>query len=65
VIQPVLDVWSSLRPECFPNYAAGSWGPAEADELLSRDGRVWRTIEEENVLPEPSRVPATATVGVQ
>jgi len=22
----------------FPNYAPGSWGPAEADELLRRDG---------------------------
>jgi glucose-6-phosphate 1-dehydrogenase len=67
VIQPVLDVWSSLKPELFPNYAAGSWGPAEADELLSRDGRVWRTIGEEHVLPEPSQVPATvqrATAGV-
>jgi len=67
VIQPVLDVWSSLKPELFPNYAAGSWGSAEADELLSRDGRVWRTIGEEHVLPEPSQVPATvqrATAGV-
>jgi glucose-6-phosphate 1-dehydrogenase len=23
-------------------YAPGSWGPAAADELLARDGRVWR-----------------------
>ena len=23
-------------------YPAGSWGPEEADELLARDGRVWR-----------------------
>ncbi|MEU3221829.1 glucose-6-phosphate dehydrogenase [Streptomyces sp. NPDC006976] len=23
-------------------YAAGSWGPVEADELLARDGRSWR-----------------------
>ncbi|MGH3105548.1 MAG: glucose-6-phosphate dehydrogenase, partial [Gaiellaceae bacterium] len=26
----------------FPNYAAGTWGPAAADELLRRDGRAWR-----------------------
>ena len=26
----------------FPNYAAGSWGPPSADELLHRDGRSWR-----------------------
>jgi glucose-6-phosphate 1-dehydrogenase len=25
----------------FPNYHAGTWGPAAADELLRRDGRVW------------------------
>ena len=25
-----------------PSYEAGSWGPKEADEMLARDGRVWR-----------------------
>jgi glucose-6-phosphate 1-dehydrogenase len=41
VIQPVLDVWSALHARDFPNYASGSWGPPEADELLRRDGRAW------------------------
>jgi glucose-6-phosphate 1-dehydrogenase len=41
LIQPVLDVWKALPPRSFPNYAAGSWGPKEADELLGRDGRRW------------------------
>jgi glucose-6-phosphate 1-dehydrogenase len=41
LIQPVLDLWSALPVRNFPNYAAGTWGPAEADELLLRDGRVW------------------------
>jgi glucose-6-phosphate 1-dehydrogenase len=41
LIQPVLDVWKALPPRSFPNYAAGSWGPKEADELLERDGRQW------------------------
>ena len=45
VVQPVLDVWSQEKPADFPNYAAGSQGPSEADELLARDGRQWRTIE--------------------
>ena len=44
VITPVLDVWKALPPRSFPNYASGSWGPKEADELLQRDGRQWRTI---------------------
>jgi glucose-6-phosphate 1-dehydrogenase len=26
----------------FPNYEAGTWGPASADDLLHRDGRSWR-----------------------
>jgi glucose-6-phosphate 1-dehydrogenase len=41
LIQPVLDLWSALPVRNFPNYAAGTWGPAEADELLQRDGRQW------------------------
>jgi glucose-6-phosphate 1-dehydrogenase len=45
VVAPILDVWKALPPRNFPNYASGSWGPREADELLERDGRHWRTIE--------------------
>jgi glucose-6-phosphate 1-dehydrogenase len=45
VVQPILDVWSSEPPRDFPNYAAGTWGPAAADALLTRDGRRWREIE--------------------
>src|SRR5216684_1832289 len=45
VVDPVLDVWRALPPRKFPNYASGSWGPAESDELLQRDGREWRTID--------------------
>ena len=42
VVQPVLDVWKALPPRNFPNYAAGSWGPKEADDLMARDHRRWR-----------------------
>jgi glucose-6-phosphate 1-dehydrogenase len=45
VVDPVLDVWKALPPRRFPNYAAGTWGPKESDDLLQRDGREWRTIE--------------------
>ena len=41
VVAPILEVWRALPPRAFPNYAAGSWGPPEADELLARDGRAW------------------------
>jgi glucose-6-phosphate 1-dehydrogenase len=68
VIQPVLDVWSALPAKQFPNYAAGTWGPAESDELLARDGRVWRRIGEEETPSEPRELPETlarATAGVK
>jgi len=42
VVEPILDVWKALPPRAFPNYAAGSWGPKEADDLIRRDGRKWR-----------------------
>ena len=44
VVDPILDVWKALPPRNFPNYAAGSWGPAEADEIITRDDRHWRKI---------------------
>ena len=42
VVQPLLDAWAE-RQVPPPAYAAGSWGPKEADRLLERDGRRWRT----------------------
>jgi len=45
VIDPVLDVWKALPPRKFPNYASGTWGPAESDHLLEGDNRQWRKIE--------------------
>jgi glucose-6-phosphate 1-dehydrogenase len=68
VIQPVLDAWKATPAARFPNYAASTWGPAEADELLARDGRTWRTIGEERTPSAPSELPETlarATAGVK
>jgi glucose-6-phosphate 1-dehydrogenase len=45
VVSPALDVWKALPPRNFPNYASGTWGPKEADDLLERDGRHWRNFE--------------------
>ncbi len=44
ILMPVLEVWANTRPGHFPNYAAGSWGPKAADELVARDGHEWRPI---------------------
>ncbi len=45
IVEPILDVWSALPPRDFGNYAAGSWGPEEADELMHNDGRSWRKCD--------------------
>ena len=41
LVDTVVAAWRRDRPN-FPNYAAGTWGPTAADELLKRDGRSWR-----------------------
>ncbi len=56
LLMPVLNNWSSGIPVDFPNYQAGSWGPAAAEELIARDGRSWLepTLEEEQMQNESS-----------
>jgi len=44
VVQPLLDAWASTPPMGFPNYVAGSDGPAAADAILARDGHSWRPL---------------------
>jgi glucose-6-phosphate 1-dehydrogenase len=39
---PIIDAWAEKKPEVFPNYFAGSWGPECADHLLERWGHTWR-----------------------
>jgi glucose-6-phosphate 1-dehydrogenase len=41
LVDAMVAPWQRDRPS-FPNYAAGTWGPHSADELLHRDGRSWR-----------------------
>jgi glucose-6-phosphate 1-dehydrogenase len=64
VVQPILDVWKALPQRDFPNYAAGTWGPPQADELLRRDGREWRDPTHTNgrrhaaqATPPPANLP--------
>jgi glucose-6-phosphate 1-dehydrogenase len=44
LLTPILEQWAASKPKGFPNYAAGTWGPESADELLSRDGRAWHKL---------------------
>ncbi|HYL63649.1 MAG TPA: glucose-6-phosphate dehydrogenase [Candidatus Methylomirabilis sp.] len=41
LVDPILDVWGAARTAKVPEYAAGSWGPREADVLLERDEKQW------------------------
>jgi glucose-6-phosphate 1-dehydrogenase len=41
LVDAIVAPWRRDRP-AFPNYPAGTWGPAAADELIHRDGRSWR-----------------------
>ncbi len=43
-VTEILEAWDTLKTPSFPNYDAGSWGPAEADELIGSDGRQWRRL---------------------
>jgi glucose-6-phosphate 1-dehydrogenase len=42
LIDPILDTWNSAN-QPLATYDIGSWGPARADALLARDGRIWST----------------------
>ena len=44
VITPIEEAWKHSPAPNFPNYAAGSEGPAEADALISGDYRRWQNL---------------------
>ena len=39
---PILQAWAAKKPEVFPNYFAGTWGPECSDRLLEKENHVWR-----------------------
>jgi glucose-6-phosphate 1-dehydrogenase len=40
ILDPIVSHWAAGgQPEPYPS---GSWGPGSADEMLARDGRIWR-----------------------
>jgi glucose-6-phosphate 1-dehydrogenase len=41
-IDRIEKAWKALPAPKFPNYAAGTWGPEEAERLIEADGRHWR-----------------------
>lgn len=43
IVDPIIEFWAHKRPDHFPNYAGGTWGPEVADEFIARHGAKWRT----------------------
>jgi len=41
ILDPIEEYWAGLGGP-LEQYKPGTWGPESADELLARDGRVWR-----------------------
>ncbi len=46
ILDSLLKRWEENPPKDFPNYAAGTWGPAESFRLMEKDGRKWRFADE-------------------
>jgi glucose-6-phosphate 1-dehydrogenase len=40
-VMPILDRWGAKTTDPVPTYAAGTWGPAEAEQLIAATGRRW------------------------
>jgi len=44
-VEPLLEACEHEKDKALPTYAAGSWGPAEADQLMEADGRKWELMK--------------------
>lgn len=51
LITPILDAWRDLPESTIAFYDAGSSGPAEADDLLRRNGHAWRPLVAKSSTP--------------
>lgn len=40
-LDPIVESWTANPGNDLAPYAAGAWGPKEADELIEKDGRHW------------------------
>ncbi len=48
IITPIEEAWAQLPPPDFPNYAAGSEGPENANSLIQCDRHRWRPLKRES-----------------
>ena len=49
LIMPILNYWEKNTANNFPNYAADSWGPENAEALIAKDGYHWFNLPEKKV----------------
>lgn len=57
IIDPLVRAWEDQKSGDLAVYDPGTWGPPEADELLSQDGRSWHLncgMHEDCIEPLPS-----------
>jgi glucose-6-phosphate 1-dehydrogenase len=52
LIDPILQTWETDQTPPLAEYKPGSWGPVEANVLLSKDGRGWMHEEASHMLDE-------------
>jgi len=43
-VTPVIEGCTEQHLHKLPTYAAGTWGPTEADDLMQADGRLWQLM---------------------
>ena len=43
-VTPILSRWAERQDVDVPTYAAGDWGPPDADRLIEATGRRWRPL---------------------
>ena len=48
LIMPILNYWEKNKAQDFPNYAADSWGPENAEALIAKAGYHWFVLAEKN-----------------
>ncbi|UFP94921.1 glucose-6-phosphate dehydrogenase [Gloeobacter morelensis] len=47
VVEPIFAAWNNSMADLL-TYPAGSWGPQQAEEMLGRDGRQWRSTDHDS-----------------
>jgi len=52
LIDPILKAWDTDQTPPLAEYEPGSWGPIEANALLSKDGRGWMHEEASHMLAD-------------